>query len=105
MKLKTYNLLCRFCQKHCGEYQYPDDVSIESLGIADIRCSDCEILYGSFSKMSQEYMTLGKTYDEFLTIIKKADYKKDKFDKEVEKIKTAMLKPVLGGIKKKKLKK
>ena len=50
-------------------------------------------------------MALGKTYDEFLTIIKKADYKRTKFDVEIAKVKEAMLKPVLGGIKKKKLKK
>ena len=105
MKFKILQLLCRFCGKQTGKYIYPGNLSVSDLHIADIRCSEHGQEFGSFSKMSQDYMALGKTYDEFLTIIKKADYKRTKFDVEIAKVKEAMLKPVLGGIKKKKLKK
>src|SRR3990167_1560601 len=94
MKLKTLQLLCRFCNKKCGEYQYPDNVSIADLGIVDVRCEQHKQEFGSYSKMEQDFNGLG-THAEFLTIIKKADYKKDKFDAEVQKVK--MLEPVLGS--------
>ena len=105
MKFKTHNLTCRFCGKITGTYKYPDNLTVADLGIADVRCRDCEVKNGSYKSMHDEFLRDCGDHKAFLTTIKKADYKKVNFDKEVEKIKTAMLKPVLEGIKKKKLKK
>jgi len=104
-KFLTLQLKCRFCGKITGEYKYPDNLTVADLGIADVRCDQHEIEFGSYSKMSQEFEQLGKTHDEFLATIKKADYKKVNFDVEVSKIKQAEIKPVLGKAVKRKLKK
>jgi len=103
--LKTLQLKCRFCSKITGEYKYPDNLTVADLGIADVRCEQHEQEFGSYKKMHDEFLQDIGNHDEFLTIIKKVDYKKDNFDKEVEKIKTAMLEPVLGNSKLRKVKK
>ena len=104
IKFKTLILICRFCGKQTGTYQYPSALNVEDLKIADVRCEDCEIKYGSYKQMHDEFLQDIGNHDEFLKIIKKADYKKENFGVEIQKIKTMELEPVLGGVKKKKLK-
>ena len=87
MKFLIYELCCRFCNKKTGEMKYPEGISVSDLHIADIRCSDCEITYGSYKQMHDEFLQDIGNHDEFLTIIKKVDYKKANFDKEILKIK------------------
>ena len=99
--MKTFILKCRFCSKITGQYTYPDNLTVEDLHIADIRCSEHEQEFGSYSKMEQDFKG---THKEFISIMEKSEYKKSKFDAEMAKIQ-AELEPVLGGIKKKKLKK
>jgi len=99
--MKTYNLTCRFCNKKCGEYQYPEDLNVKDLGIADVRCSDHEIEFGSYSKMEQDFKG---THKEFISIMEKSEYKRSKFDAEVDKIQ-AELEPVLGKANLRKVKK
>ena len=103
--MKTFILTCRFCQKITGQYTYPDNLTVADLGIADVRCGDCEKKYGSYKEMHDIFLRDVGTHDEFLTTIKKADYKKADFDVEVSKIKQAKIKPVLGKAVKRKLKK
>ena len=74
---------------------------MEDLGIADVRCENCEAKYGSYSKMEQDFKG---THKDFISIMEKSEYKRSKFDAEVDKIQ-AELGPVLGGITLKKSKK
>ena len=95
--MKIYELKCRFCDKKTGEYKYPDNLTVADLGIADVRCEDCEIKYGSYKELHDTFLQSVGDHSEFLKVIAKSDYKKSKFDIEISKIKTAMLKPILGG--------
>ena len=98
---KILQLKCRFCSKITGQYTYPDNLTVEDLGIADIRCSDHEIEFGSYSKMEQDFKG---THKDFISIMEKSEYKRSKFDTEIAKIQVE-LEPVLGGIKLRKSKK
>lgn len=55
--------------------------------IADSRCDDCSILYGTFREMEDSFREVGGTYDDFKLMLEKCEYKKPFFDAEVEKVK------------------
>lgn len=90
--MKKLILKCRFCSKITGEYQYPDNLSVADLGIADIRCETCEGKYGSFKEMADEFTRDIDTYNKFKSVMIKSEYKRAKFDLEVAKIQEAKLK-------------
>ena len=90
--MKTFILKCRFCSKITGQYTYPDNLTVEDLGIADVRCENCEAKYGNYSKMEQDFKG---THKEFISIMEKSEYKRSKFDVEMAKIQVE-LEPVLG---------
>ncbi len=50
MKLKIYELKCKFCGKQCGTYKYPEELKVSDLGIADVRCSACEKTKGTYKE-------------------------------------------------------
>ena len=87
MKLKILQLSCRFCGKQTGTYKYPDNLYVADLGIVDVRCDEHEAEFGNYAKMEQDFKG---THDEFLALIKKANYKRAKFDVEIQKIKDAI---------------
>ena len=38
-----------------SEFGWIDDDNFEKMGIADVRCSSCELTHGKFKKMVEEY--------------------------------------------------
>lgn len=85
-----YEMKCRFCSLVTGTIEFksyqpmPKDMEDQFL---DIRCSSCEQLYGVIKDMEQAFLSKGvdKKFT-FKDILKKTQYKKDKFDKELEKL-------------------
>ena len=55
--------------------------------IADSRCDNCSVLFGTFREMEDSFREVGGTYDEFKAMLVKTEYKKPLFDAEVEKVK------------------
>lgn len=92
IKLNKYILRCRFCNKQTGEYQYHSDLTIADLNIADIRCSECELLNGSYKEMHDEFLRDIGNHDEFLKMMGKTEFKKQNFDIEIAKLKPKELK-------------
>lgn len=87
----VYEIKCRFCNKVVGIQQLPKNfwgakiISNETLGIADIRCEDHENQYGKYTDMEKIY--LEKTHKpDFEQFIKICEFKKSKFDEELEKL-------------------
>jgi len=98
---KILQLKCRFCSKITGQYTYPDNLTVADLHIADVRCSDHEQEFGSYTKMEQDFKG---THKEFISIMEKSEYKRSKFDAEMVKIQAELV-PVLGSSKLRKSKK
>jgi len=91
----TVDNKCRFTGEKLGTFQvhkkhFPGrtDVSDEELrnsaGIVDARCDNCTILHGSYKQMEIDARNKGLSQKEFEDIIKKANYKKLDFDKEIK---------------------
>ena len=90
-----YEIKCRFCKAVTGTLDIPENsrkhkgktFSDEYFNIADSRCSDCEIKYGKFKEMEEEYRKKVKdNYEGFKAIMKKCGYKKEIFDKELKNV-------------------
>jgi len=90
-----YEIKCRFCKKVTGTLDIPIDsrkhkgktFSDEYFNIADSRCSDCEVKYGTFKEMEEEYRKKVKDdYEGFIQCMKRNNYKKEEFDKEVKNV-------------------
>jgi len=63
MKFKIHELKCKFCNAKCGEYKYPEELTVAKLKIADVRCGDCEKTRGTYKeelkKAEEEKLKLG----------------------------------------------
>lgn len=94
-----YELKCRFCGKTTGQIDLPDNnwkdkvITNELLGIADTRCSNCEIKNGSYKEMHDEFLRDIGNHDEFLKMMAKTEFKKQNFDIEIAKLNE----PILGS--------
>jgi len=79
-----YTLKCRFCNKGIGEMEIPDGQPFDPQMFADIRCSECEQLYGSYHDIVLEVeqkigglVEESNIKDEIKKHIEKGGYKKD----------------------------
>lgn len=86
--MKTYEIKCRFCGIKNGELQVPDNLANPLLEIADSRCDAHEIQFGNYKEMENKFkQIINKPNDDFLKIMTKSEFKKEKFDIEIENLK------------------
>ena len=85
--MKIYEIKCRFCGIKNGELKVPDNyLANPLLEIADSRCDAHEIEHGNYKEMENEYkQKINKPNAEFLKIMQKSEFKRSKFDTELEK--------------------
>ena len=59
----------------------------EELGFIDNRCDNCNIQHGRFTDMEREFTQAGGTYEQFITHMKKNDYKNTKLKDAIKNLK------------------
>lgn len=87
-------LKCRFCPNITGSVQVPEklnhkkmeDITLEDLGIFDVRCTDCESTHGTIQEMKRRYEKNVPEHspEEFNQILEDSGYSKTNFDSNVE---------------------
>lgn len=91
-KENKLEITCRFCPKivvtlEFGPNQKLDFEALKAEFI-DTRCSEHEIEFGNFKEMEKDYLEkVEDSHDNFMELMKKSEYKKSIFDKELEKLK------------------
>lgn len=82
-----FDTFCQFCGKQNGYIDVPEEkvpeggeVTSDDLGVADVRCSECEADKGSYKDMEMEfYSETGGTYDDFKAMHAQAEGDVKKF--------------------------
>lgn len=95
-----HNIECRFCGKTIGTLDLSEkdrfnrpipqekrDAALAEIRANDSRCNDCIALYGTVQEMERESEAQGIRGDDFKALMEKAEWKREKFDKEIGKIK------------------
>lgn len=81
-----YEILCRFCSNVNGTIELPDNSPVPE--ITDSRCDTHRVEFGEYGVMELKFKREIKgTHEEFLKAMEKAEYKKDKMDVEIKKLK------------------
>ena len=83
--MKTYQIKCRFCSNVNGTIELQDDSLVPE--IVDSRCDTHKVEFGEYKDMEVKFRReVRGTHEEFLKIMEKAEFKKDKMDVEIEDI-------------------
>ncbi len=83
--MQKIEITCRFCPKVVVtlEFAMGQKLDVEAIKkeFIDNRCAEHEAEFGSFKEMEKDYLEkMDHNHDNFMKLLTKANFKKDKFD-------------------------